>query len=174
MKKKKMWLINLSQYDDYGFVLFSTLKKAQDYERTFNTDAPEEIEVDPDFVALPDKKRVWSISGTITNFPRYQSTQGFNPNKEYPIIYVENTYRTIINPAGYREEIPIGRTANSSVHIEVIDESAEAAKIQAKQILSNWLVENQVKILGTEKEIDDFIAEWNNQWLDDMEKKMGI
>lgn len=174
MKKKKMWLINLSQYDDYGFVLFSTLEKAQAYERTFDTSEPEEIEVDPDFVALPDGKRVWYVSGTITNFPDWTRPKRFKPDAKYPTIYVENVTRTIVNPAGFREEIRIGHTANSFVYIDVIADSRDDAIKQAKQILAEWMVKNEVKILGTEKEIDDFIAKWNDQWLDDMTKKMGI
>ena len=169
-----MWLINLSQYDDYGFVLFSTLGKAQNYSRTFNTSEPEEVEIDPDFVALPGNKMVFEARGTIRGFPAYTIQKTFNPDKEYPDVHVLNTYRTILNPAGVREEIPVGYTMDSSIWIEVIAESLEAAKIQAKHVLSKWLTKNQIKILGTEQEIDDFIAEWNNRWLDDITKKMGF
>lgn len=175
MKKKKMWLINLSQYDDYGFALFSTLEKAQAYERTFDTAEPEEIEVDPDFVAPPDNKRAWQIIGTLTNFPSmHPVTRIFYPETVYPLIEVEKAQRTVKNPAGFRQYVNVGYTAHSRVWITVVDDSKEAAIEQAKQVLAEWLVKNEIKILGTEKEIDDFIAKWNDQWLDDMTKKMGI
>lgn len=168
-----MWIINESSYDDYGFTLFSTLEKAQAYERTFNTSEPEEIEVDPDFVALPEEKRVYEIIGTIVNFPDYWATRAFKPDIEYPTVYVQNRPRTVVNPSGFRQEIKIRYTAGSSVYIEVIAESEKAAKEQAKAVLAEWLVTNEIKVLGTEQEIDDFIAEWNDRWLDDITKKMG-
>lgn len=162
---EKVWIINVSNYDDYAFFVFSTKEKAEDYARGNGwTDEPEEMEMDPVTEVPPDDKWAFKLLGRVSDVIRndgdFVSCYRVKYEGEFPRITVGNTYVKTNHPAGYPERVDIGFSVQSMVEVHVLAYNKEEAKNFALKEFWAWMHEHGHEVAKTQEDVDRLIEDW--------------